>query len=216
MRRWRRGARLSRRVTLLYALTTALLYLALAGSTHDAPLYESQRSPAGWHGAHDASEAVDAVRVQPGGRLVRVVAPAASPPVTSGASASSSPPQNRLVGGHGLDTTVTTYSDCGGTTPLTHHAAAIDTCFTGQRRYLFFVGHNPGVFAPLIATNPGDVISYYDGQGVLHAVRIVAAEYMAYSELVRHDLAFGAYDAVFQTCADGTDTVDRVLFGDWI
>lgn len=70
-----------------------------------------------------------------------------APPPLSSPPLSSPVFRNRLMSNDGsLDTSVGIYSDCSGRTPLSHAEAQIDTCETGS----YFVGHNPGVFAPLL------------------------------------------------------------------
>jgi hypothetical protein len=57
-------------------------------------------------------------------------------------------PRNRLESDDGsLSASVGIYSDCFGTTPLRHAIAAVDTCVPGRT---YFIGHNPGVFTPLL------------------------------------------------------------------
>ena len=70
----------------------------------------------------------------------------------------------------GLDTGVTWYMDCSGQKPLTDVSAAIDTC-VGHSKY--FVGHNPGVFAPMMNAHVGTVIYYEDGGGTIHRYKVV-------------------------------------------
>jgi hypothetical protein len=80
--------------------------------------------------------------------------------------------RNLLVSDDGsLRTAVGTYSDCSGHTPLTHAIAAIDTCVAGPT---YFVGHNYGVFTPLMSMSVGDIITWYDRNGVAHRMRIVS------------------------------------------
>jgi hypothetical protein len=80
--------------------------------------------------------------------------------------------RNMLISDNGsLSTGVGTYSDCSGRTELTHAVAAIDTCVAGPT---YFVGHNPGVFTPLMSMSIGDVITWYDRNGGVHPMRIVS------------------------------------------
>jgi hypothetical protein len=130
---------------------------------------------------------------------------------TVSALANSSGPHNLLLSGDGsLDTTVTTYSDCSGATELTHSAAAVDTCVSGRT---YFVGHNAGVFTPLLDLGVRDIITYYDNDGAAHRLRIVAVR----DNWLRADgvppLANSDVVAQFQTCEtaypDGSH--DRIL-----
>ncbi|HEX3605416.1 MAG TPA: hypothetical protein VH134_05805 [Candidatus Dormibacteraeota bacterium] len=80
--------------------------------------------------------------------------------------------RNLLVSADGsLRTGVGTYSDCSGNTPLTRVVAAIDTCIGGPT---YFVGHDPGVFTPLMSMSVGEVITWYDRNGNVHPMRIVS------------------------------------------
>ena len=77
-----------------------------------------------------------------------------------------------LTSGDGtLNTGVGVYSDCSGATELTHASAAIDTCVPGPS---YFVGHNAGVFTPLMHMTVGSTITYYDGSGGAHHWRVVS------------------------------------------
>lgn len=77
----------------------------------------------------------------------------------------------RLSGTAGLMTSVGYYRDCTGQTRLTTTQAQIDTCITGRT---YFVGHNRGVFTPLMHMHTGQVITYTDGAHHLHRLRIVS------------------------------------------
>jgi hypothetical protein len=104
---------------------------------------------------------------------VRVAAPRAPRPATPPPP----PPapqviRNSLTSGDGtLHTRVGVYSDCTGGTPLTSSEAAIDPCMGGPT---YFVGHNVGVFTPLMHMTVGSTITYYDGSGAAHAWRVVS------------------------------------------
>jgi hypothetical protein len=133
--------------------------------------------------------------------------------VTGTVSALANPnaPHNLLLSADGnLDTTVTTYSDCTGATELTHSAAAIDTCVSGRT---YFVGHNAGVFTPLLDLGVGDIITYYDSDGAAHRLRIVDVRDNWLRANGVPPLANGDVVAQFQTCEtaypDGSH--DRIL-----
>jgi hypothetical protein len=130
---------------------------------------------------------------------------------TVSALANPNGPHNLLLSADGnLDTGVTTYSDCTGATELTHAEAAIDTCVSGRT---YFVGHNAGVFTPLLDLGVGGIITYYDSTGAAHRLRIVAVR----DDWPRADgvppLANDSVVAQFQTCEtaypDGSH--DRIL-----
>jgi hypothetical protein len=108
---------------------------------------------------------------------------------------------------HSVFAPVGTYSDCTGRQPLTHTAAAIDTCITGLH---YFIGHNPGVFTGLMDARAGSVIGYYDARGRLHRYQVVTVRTWLRSSgvpaPVRPDEA-----AQFQTCVTLDGSVDRIL-----
>jgi hypothetical protein len=127
------------------------------------------------------------------------VAPPAPPPPT---------PHSRLLSADGrLDTGVGVYSDCRGTTEVSHAVAAIDTCIGGRS---YFVGHNPGVFTPLLAETIGSVVMWWDSNGNAHRLRIVARR-----DWMRDDgvppMVSGAVVAQFQTCLVADGSRDLIL-----
>src|ERR1039458_7180467 len=67
------------------------------------------------------------------------------------------PPDNMLIGA-GIDTAVTDYSDCTAASPVPQNEAAIYTCVTWDT---YFLGHNPGVFTPLLSVQDGTKLSHY-------------------------------------------------------
>lgn len=117
-------------------------------------------------------------------------------------------PRNLLTSADGtLNTAVGVYSDCTGAAPVPTDMAAVDTCIRGRT---YFVGHNQGVFTPLMHMGPGSLLTWYDARGVVHRYRVVAVR----------DTAGGArplttttrrVDAQFQTCAVADGSVDRIL-----
>ena len=118
------------------------------------------------------------------------------------------PPENRLVSEQlGLDTGVGVYADCSGASELTHESAAIDSCLGGRD---YFIGHNPGVFTPLIKTRVGDTITYYDAAGGAHPYRVVGIRtwnrFWGSPPFVEPDVV-----AQFQTCITLDATWDEIL-----
>ncbi|MDQ6856000.1 MAG: hypothetical protein M3Z57_02860, partial [Candidatus Dormibacteraeota bacterium] len=104
---------------------------------------------------------------------MEAVAPVVAPAGAGAAQASQTPPpaatspphRNLLTGPHGLNTLVgADYTDCSGTSAVTHDVAVIDTCHTSA---VLFIGHNRGVFTPLLSYVVGDVIVWYDQAGRL-------------------------------------------------
>ncbi|MEP7104576.1 MAG: hypothetical protein ABI838_01855, partial [Chloroflexota bacterium] len=80
-------------------------------------------------------------------------------------------PRNRLESADGsLRVDVGSYTDCSGLAPVPRDAAELDPCFAG--RY-YFVGHNPGVFTPLMRLGAGDLITYHDPSGKAQRFRLL-------------------------------------------
>jgi hypothetical protein len=117
-------------------------------------------------------------------------------------------PTNLLTSADGtLHTGVGVYTDCTGAAPVPTDIAAVDTCMRGRT---YFVGHNQGVFTPLMHMGVGSLLTWYDAGGAIHRYRVVAVR----------DTAGGArplttttrrVDAQFQTCAIANGSVDRIL-----
>jgi hypothetical protein len=142
---------------------------------------------------------------------VPVPVPVVSRPVATPPPAPAPPPvvRNYLTSGDGtLHTAVGVYTDCSGHTELTHAAAAIDTCMHGP---LYFVGHNVGVFTPLMHMDVGAIITWFDAAGTAHAWRVasVRASWAASGGVppaTGPDVV-----AQFQTCVLADGSVDRIL-----
>ncbi len=102
---------------------------------------------------------------------------------------------------------VGTYSDCSGRTPLQSGEAAIDTCISGRR---YFLGHNAGVFTPLLHMQRGDHLDWTDGYRARHRLRIVAVRDWVPSDgappVTRPDVV-----AQFQTCVREDGSLERIL-----
>jgi len=129
-------------------------------------------------------------------RPASVPAPAAASPVQ----------RNLLTGPHGLDTRVgPAYTDCTGLSAVPHNSAFIDTCHTTA---VLFVGHNQGVFTPLLSYAVGEVIDWHDSAGTLHHLRVVAVRDVSSSVFPP---VLGTYE--FQTCRFATPNspLDRDL-----
>ena len=116
---------------------------------------------------------------------------------------------NHLTSGDGsLNTAVGVYSDCSGRTELTHAEAAIDTCIPGPT---YFVGHNVGVFTPLMHLGVGAIITYYDGNGTAHVWRVA---YVIPNWTAANGVPPAQGPGVvaqFQTCVVADGSVDRIL-----
>jgi hypothetical protein len=117
-------------------------------------------------------------------------------------------PKNRLrIADGSLDLPVGVYTDCSGMAPVSYEGAAIDSCLGGR---LYFIGHNPGPFAPLRDLGVGSTIVYYDGSGMPHGLRIVATRTWS-RWWGSPPLASGDVVAQFQTCITLDANWDEIL-----
>jgi hypothetical protein len=141
--------------------------------------------------------------------VVHAAPPAAQPPPPPPPPpAPPPPPRSRLISADGrLNTGVGVYSDCSGSAPVPQGIAAVDTCIGGRT---YFVGHNPGVFTPLLSESVGSVITWYDGNGTAHRLQIVARR-----DWLRNDgvppPAVGGVTVQFQTCIVADGSRDLIL-----
>ena len=146
---------------------------------------------------------------------VPVVQQAASAPAPVHHPVTAAPPPapvrlfNHLTSGDGtLNTAVGVYTDCSGRTELTHTEAAIDTCIPGPT---YFVGHNVGVFTPLMHMGVGSIITYYDGNGAAHVWRVASVRGDWRSAGGVPAATEADVVAQFQTCVVADGSVDRIL-----
>jgi hypothetical protein len=72
------------------------------------------------------------------------------------------------------------------------------------------VGHNPGVFTPLMHMGVGAIITYYDGAGSAHTWRVVSVRNWNRSDGAP-PATEGDVVAQFQTCVTWDGSVDRIL-----
>jgi hypothetical protein len=190
-------------------LAGALVFSAAAGSLWVSGAGAGDRVAAAGTASTPAPIATPAPAATPAPGLAGAVSAAAS--TLPGLATPPSGPRNLLLSADGsLDTSVTVYADCSGATELTHSQAAIDTCVGGRT---YFVGHNAGVFTPLLGLGVGDLITWYDDGGSAHRLRIVSVRDNWLRDNGVPPLANGNVVAQFQTCEtaypDGSH--DRIL-----
>jgi hypothetical protein len=159
-------------------------------------------------------EGVIAIRRVDGVAHVAIAAtadPTAAPPqpVTTTTRPAPPPARNFLLSADGtLRTGVGIYTDCSGNTPLPRYEAAIDTCARAGVSY--FVGHNVGVFTPLMHMGVGSVLTWWDEAGGAHVLRVVAVHNWTHSSgfppPTRADVI-----AQFQTCVTEDGSTERIL-----
>ena len=116
-------------------------------------------------------------------------------------------PSNLLASADGsLRVGLGIYSDCSGWSPVGREVAYMNVCY--GRTY--FIGHNPGVFTPLMHMQVGDVIDWYDGGAALHRLRVVSVRVV--SRFGGVPVPFnGKVVAQFQTCEVLDGSYDRIL-----
>lgn len=169
-------------------LTLLLLFPSLIFSTSMSP----QPIAAGVV-AHVVSERLDAAAA------VVAAAPVTPPPAPN--------PSNLLVSENGtLRVDLGIYNDCSGWSPVGHELAYMNICY--GRTY--FIGHNPGVFTPLLNMQPGDVITWYDGDSFAHRLKIVSVRVVSRFGGVPVPVNANVV-AQFQTCEVLDGTFDRIL-----
>ena len=142
------------------------------------------------------------------GAPLPVATPGGPPPAQPAPPAPAGPShRDYLTSDNGaLNTAVSLYGDCAGQTPLTHATAAIDTCIQDR---IYFVGHNPGVFTPLMSMGVGSVVTYWDDAGVPHRARIFAVFDWARTSGTPARTPGATME--FQTCANADGSILRNL-----
>lgn len=169
----------------------------------------------GWAYAATSAVHVRAPRQSPAAPVAKVIVPGTEEMLALQQAADSAQdavdarnPHNLLfTPDHSVFTPVGSYTDCTGQAPLTHAAAAIDTCIGGLQ---YFIGHNPGVFTGLMSAGVGTLIGYYDASGRLHRYEVVADRTWLRKYGVPPPVKNGEV-AQFQTCASADGSVDRIL-----
>ncbi|MEA2618224.1 MAG: hypothetical protein QOE72_4007 [Chloroflexota bacterium] len=117
--------------------------------------------------------------------------------------------RNLLTSADGtLNTPVGVYSDCSGATAVPTGMAAVDTCVRGRT---YFVGHNQGVFTPLMHMVVGSIVTWYDARGAVHRYRVVAVRDTPGGGARPLTTTTHRVAAQFQTCAVADGSVDRIL-----
>ena len=202
------------------AIAVLLADLCAVGAAYEVlgagPQSLSSSAPASTHGAGQAGEprsGVAAIRRVDAMAHVHSLATEATTTAPAPATPAprpmpSWPTRNFLLSADGtLHTSVRLYTDCSGNTPLPGGQAAIDTCTT---RVTYFVGHNVGVFTPLMHMGVGALITWWDSNGTAHPLRVVSVRNWSHGPgfpaPARSDVI-----AQFQTCITADGSVDRVL-----
>jgi len=206
-----------RRLAIAVLLAGGCAVGAVSGVLGFRPGSAASASTRGAEQAGEPRVGVPAIRrvdaVAPGKIMDAAEATATAPaPATSAPrrvpSTASWPTHNFLLSADGtLHTGVGLYTDCSGNTPLPGGQAAIDTCTS---RVTYFVGHNVGVFTPLMHMGVGAMITWWDSNGTAHPLRVVSVRNWSHGPgfptPARSDVI-----AQFQTCITADGSLDRVL-----
>jgi hypothetical protein len=112
-----------------------------------------------------------------------------------------------MVPAVGLSQSIVDYRDCTGQVPVPRDSGARDWCSAADRVWL--VGHNPGVFTPLLNTHTGDLVRYWDNNGSASTNRIVSIQTVLRTA---GPACIGESDPglVLQTCAVLDGSVDWI------
>lgn len=181
----------------LVGMLTALVSVAAVApclQVAAARSHSSSPSPSGSHGTAPDATSTTATATTTSGTPV--------PP-----SAPGGPRDWLLSADKTLSTAVGVYTDCSGASPVPQDMAAIDTCVKGR---VYFVGHNAGVFTPLMHMGAGALITWYDDRGVAHVFRVVEVHDTAGAQPMTAP-SQKSIVAQFQTCETPSGSVDRIL-----
>jgi hypothetical protein len=104
-----------------------------------------------------------------------------------------------------LGVSVADYADCAGRQPLQRSTAARDRCMAAPLVWL--VGHNPGVFTPLLGLNRGGEVDYWDSSGDPQRYDVVDIKRLSAFAAASYATDHGHPHLVLQTCAvpDGSE-----------
>jgi hypothetical protein len=132
-----------------------------------------------------------------------------APGGTSGGSPNTGASGANTLIGYGVDVHVINYVDCTGKTFPAEGVASIYTCVSWDN---YFIGHNPGVFTPLLNMPDGTVMTYYDASDTAHQYVIEGSVETSVGLPVPYPPAGTA--AQFQTCVTPTGSDIRVFWAD--
>ncbi len=94
------------------------------------------------------------------------------------------------------------YTDMTGTVIPAHGVATVDARAGANNFYL--LGHNPGVFSPLMSVGPGSWVRYWDGQGLTHDFQVQARYQVSRTDVSPLVASYGSATLTLQTCLTGT------------
>jgi len=117
-----------------------------------------------------------------------------------------------VVPNAGVSTGLADYRDCTGGSGLDRNVAARDWCAADAVVYL--VGHNQGVFTPLLHLRAGDLARYWDASGVAVTYRIDHIDQVDYTATSGYMMDGSRPHLTMQTCAvpDGSQELEFVAY----
>jgi hypothetical protein len=134
------------------------------------------------------------------GQLAAPPAPAAPPvaaPLSAGAPAARVGANWVLIPRLGLSQPVGWYRDCMGRTAVPRWGTWREACAGVNNTYI--MAHNPGIFTPILALRPGDIVLYGDPSGAVHTYRVTFTSVVSNTELWPLS-ALAAPSLTLQTC----------------
>jgi len=97
----------------------------------------------------------------------------------------------------GLSQPVGWYTDCLGQAPVPRWGTWRWNCAGANNTYI--LGHNPGVFTPILGLRPGDVVQYGDTAGTIRSYRVTMTTIVTNAQLWPLD-ATAVPSLTLQTC----------------
>ena len=97
----------------------------------------------------------------------------------------------------GLKQPVGWYTDCLGRAPVSRWGSWRWSCAGANNTYI--LGHNPGVFTPILGLRPGDIVQYDDAGGIMHTYRVTMTTIVSNTQLWPLD-ATAVPSLTLQTC----------------
>jgi sortase (surface protein transpeptidase) len=101
------------------------------------------------------------------------------------------------------------YSDRSGSVIPAHGVATIDTRAGANNLYL--LGHNPGVFTPLLGLGPGALVRYWDNAGRASEFIIQSKVSVGRTDVSPLIASYSSVTLTLQTCLTGTTSTVWVL-----
>lgn len=104
------------------------------------------------------------------------------------------------------------YTDCSGAAPLTRSEAQTYDCTPADLTVI--LGHNPGVFTPLVRARVGERVDYWDGSGADRAFSISEIHRVTKEESYPYVQDGSHTHLVLVTCAVPDGSIDWVILAE--